>query len=157
MYPNCIFYVRFCTTRVPYVYFYNIPAYAGICKIPCPGHQNMAGTWDIGTRDIHVSREPTGYGTLGPETRSAQLHNPNSHSWSAVVQQLYLQLCPLVTCHLRITLPACSLLSAPPPAAFFERGWRGGERVAWAEAWRRGRAPESHIGTHCTLSCSNGR
>jgi len=36
----------------------------------------MAGTWDIGTRNIHVSREPTGYGTLGPGTRSAQLHNP---------------------------------------------------------------------------------
>jgi len=78
MYPNCIFYVRFCTTRVPYVYFYNIPAYAGICKIPCPGtsehgrdmgHRDTGyprvpgadGIWDIGTRDpVGTITQPRG-------------------------------------------------------------------------------------------------
>jgi len=66
--PKLYYVGTFLYDKGPYVYFYNIPAYAGICKIPCPvtsehgqdmGHWDTRyprvlgadGIWDIRTQD----------------------------------------------------------------------------------------------------------
>jgi len=66
MYSNCIFYVRFCTTGYLTCTSTISRIYRDMQNSMSRGHRNMAGTWDIGTRDIHVSRSRRDMGHWDP-------------------------------------------------------------------------------------------